>query len=52
MLILFYLIFTPVGLIVRLIGRDALQRRFDGQAKTYWSPLEIDIPAKRYFRQF
>lgn len=34
--IFFYLILTPVGLIMRLIGRDALQRKLDRKATTYW----------------
>src|SRR5262245_16666548 len=35
---IYFLVFTPVSLIFRLIGRDALQRRFDPAATTYWSP--------------
>ena len=50
--VLFYLIMMPVGLVMRLIGRDPLHRRFDRQASTYWVPCEKQPPAKRYFRQF
>lgn len=49
----FFLIFTPIGLFMRLIGRDALSRRFDRAATTYW--VAHDPAAKgpsRYFRQF
>ncbi|MCD4822974.1 MAG: hypothetical protein K8S55_00060 [Phycisphaerae bacterium] len=51
-LILFFLVITPVGLIFRLIKRDALHRKFDKQAESYWVACEPHPPAKRYFRQF
>lgn len=50
--LVYYGVFTPIGLFMRLIGRDALERRFDRQASTYWVRRETDIDAKRYFRQF
>ena len=31
----FYLVFTPVSIIMRLIKRDAMQRKFDPDADTY-----------------
>jgi protein-S-isoprenylcysteine O-methyltransferase Ste14 len=52
MAILYYAIFTPVGLFMRLIGRDALERRFDRQARSYWVPRPTNVDPKRYFRQF
>ena len=33
---IFYGIFAPVGIVMRLVGRDALRRRFDSAAKSYW----------------
>ena len=50
--VIYYFLFTPMGLIFRLIGRDALHRKFDPQAESYWVPYEPHPPAKRYFRQF
>lgn len=50
--VMYFAIFMPIGLIFRLIGRDALHRRFDPQARTYWSNYLGHPPAKRYFRQF
>src|SRR5947208_202457 len=35
--VLFYAVITPVGLMMRLVGRDALARRFDRGAATYWT---------------
>lgn len=34
--LLFYLTIAPTGLIMRLVGKDPLHRRFDPQAKSYW----------------
>ncbi|MDY6914297.1 MAG: SxtJ family membrane protein [Planctomycetota bacterium] len=49
---IFYLVFTPVALVFRLIGRDVLHRRFEPDADSYWSPRDPHPPAGRYFRQF
>lgn len=34
--VIFYVVFAPVGLLFRLIGRDALHRKFDRQRASYW----------------
>jgi len=49
----FYLVLMPIGLLMRLVGRDPLHRRLDPQAKSYWiaRPKDIDDSSK-YFRQF
>ena len=52
MAVLFYGLFTPIGLIFRLIGRDPLQRKFDREAESYWVAHETPRDAKRYYRQF
>jgi hypothetical protein len=36
--IIFFLIFTPVGLVRRWLGADALRLRPKPQASTYWMP--------------
>jgi hypothetical protein len=33
---IYFLVFTPVALGMRLAGRDALRRQLDAQAKSYW----------------
>jgi len=38
--ILFFLVITPVGIVMRLFGRDPLARRFDASAPTYRIPAE------------
>ncbi len=36
--VLFFLVFTPVSFVMRLLGRDPLARKFDPRATTYWVP--------------
>jgi hypothetical protein len=50
--VIYYLVFTPVAIIFRLMGRDALKRRFDPQADTYWEEYNPDRGPQRYLRQF
>ena len=52
MLVVYYGIFTPIGLVFRLIGRDSLHRRFDPQSETYWVSRHTVTDVRRYFRQF
>jgi membrane-associated phospholipid phosphatase len=43
--IFFYLILTPIGLVLRLTGKDLLDERMDREASTYWKkrdPLSSD----------
>jgi len=48
----YFLLLTPLGLLFRLIGRDPLCRRFDPNAKSYWSRRQSPKNLDRYFRQF
>jgi hypothetical protein len=50
--ILFYGLFTPVALIFRLMGRDAMALKPQPQAATYWLPKDHDVDKSRYFNQF
>jgi len=52
MAIVFYLVLTPIGFIMRLCGRDPMHRRRDRSATTYWTPRTPSRDVKRYFRQF
>ncbi len=49
--IIYFLILTPIGLALRLAGRDALQRRSRGQA-SYWKPIHHHTSVRSYERQF
>lgn len=48
----YYLLITPIGLFMRLLGHDPMQRRFDKQAKTYWIAHDPGHDPSRYFKQF
>ena len=37
--VLYYGVFTPIGLVFRVMGRDRLERRLDRQAPTYWKEI-------------
>jgi hypothetical protein len=39
---IYFLVFTPVALGMRLAGRDALRRKLDAKAKSYW--IDRDPP--------
>jgi hypothetical protein len=52
MALVFYLVITAIGLIMRACGRDPMQRRFDLRARTYWKPRPKENETDRYFRQF
>jgi len=43
--ILFYLFVTPMGLVMRLFGKDFLRLRFDSSARSYW--IERDPPGPK-----
>lgn len=51
LLILFYGLFTLVGVIFRLIGRDALRRRFQPGQPSYWMAKPAAADIRSYFRQ-
>lgn len=48
----FYLVFTPVALFFRLIGRDPLERRLDPNRASYWTPKPQPSGPRSYFHQF
>ncbi len=52
MALIYYLVFTPIGRVMRMLGRDPMERRFDRGAETYWTPHQPAEDPARYFRQF
>jgi Saxitoxin biosynthesis operon protein SxtJ len=50
--VMFFGLFTPFGLVFRLIGRDPLQRTRRSDTKSYWQPKPTPTDLKRYFKQF
>lgn len=49
--IMFYLVFTPLGWVMRLKGRDPLRLRQRG-ASSHWTPYEQSNDPQRSFHQY
>src|SRR5262245_55171065 len=52
MAITFFLVMTPVGLLMRLVGYDPMNRGFDRSAESYWVPRKRAGAPRTYFRQY
>ncbi|MCL4538214.1 MAG: SxtJ family membrane protein [Bacteroidetes bacterium] len=53
LVILFYLVLTPTGLIARMFRKDFLDRRFDRTRNSYWQKREKNkFDPRDYERQF
>ena len=50
--VIYYGVFTPVGLLMRLFRYDPMERNFDPKAQSYWVAREAPATIDRYFRQF
>ncbi len=50
--IFFFVVLTPVALFFRIIGRDALNRKLDPQAASYWIEKEYLIEDRSRFEKF
>jgi hypothetical protein len=49
----FYLVLTPVGVILRLMGKDLLDEKIDRSASSYWIKRDQAITDRsRYERLF
>lgn len=51
--VVYYLVLTPTGLLMRLVGYDSMKNKFDSEAPSYW----VERPAseadtRRYLKQF
>lgn len=52
--LIFFLVITPTGLLMKLFGKDPMDRKIDDQASTYWIKHEqpSDSTIERYKKQF
>ena len=48
--IVFFLLVTPIGLSMKVMGKDLLNKKQDKKKKTYW--IKRDIPVGTMKRQF
>ena len=48
--IVFFLVLTPIGLVMRIIGKDLLNKKYDKKKRTYWIKRDTSIGTMK--RQF
>jgi len=49
---LFFGVIAPIGLLLRLLGKDPLQRTLERDRASYWTRAREPRPRASYFRQF
>ncbi|HXV77396.1 MAG TPA: SxtJ family membrane protein [Candidatus Polarisedimenticolaceae bacterium] len=52
LIMIYYLMITPIGWAMRLSGHDPMGRRVDPAAESYWVRRRVVDDPKRYFRQY
>ena len=52
LLLLFMLVFTPMAIVFRVIGRDALMRKRPENVSTFWVDRKPVADVRRYYRQW
>jgi len=50
--IIFYLIFAPTGLVMRLLGKDAMNRKLEPERESYWLPVTEKHELVSYEKEF
>ena len=48
--LIYFAVFTPVALVMRLAGRDAMARRFEPSQPSYWLPRDPPGPREDSFK--
>jgi hypothetical protein len=51
MALLFFLVVTPIGVVMRLAGKDFLRKRLEPEAASYWLPRDPPGPAPDSMKQ-
>ena len=50
--LIFCFLLTPMALILKLCGRDAMTRKFEPNSHSYWRRRQIKKGTERYLRQY
>ena len=50
--ILFYIILTPTGVLMRFIGRDPMKRKLEPKRESYWLPYKRKFEMINYEKEF
>ncbi|MBH57011.1 MAG: hypothetical protein CMJ82_07480 [Planctomycetaceae bacterium] len=48
----YYLCIVPIGVMLRIFGKDPLTKRWDREAESYWIERSDMAPVAQYFKQF
>jgi len=51
LLIVFYLIFTPIRLLLKIFGKDLLNKKMDRASSSYWIERKQDIFSKQSYER-
>jgi hypothetical protein len=49
--VVYFLVVTPIGLLMRLLGKDPLSRTFDPGRQSYWIARDEKRTVESYFKQ-
>jgi Saxitoxin biosynthesis operon protein SxtJ len=52
LMVMFFGLFTPIGLVFRLLGRDPLHRTRRPELESYWTTKTAPTDVRSYFKQF
>ena len=52
LVLVYFGVLTPIGVILRIVGRDSMHRQFDRDATSYWVKRDGPVNPEHYFRQF
>ena len=50
--LIYFLVLTPIGILMRLTGKDILDEKLNENAETYWHKKEEERAISRYTQQF
>jgi Saxitoxin biosynthesis operon protein SxtJ len=50
--VVWVVLFVPLGIVFRLVGRDAMRRKFPAPEASFWEPHPPHQKVDRYFQQF
>lgn len=52
LLVVYYVVLTPIGLLLRVMGKDPMSREIDKKRESYWVERPAPAEVKRYFQQY
>ena len=50
--LVFVACFIPIGIVMKFVGYDPLQRKLDKESNRYWTERGEDFDTERYFKQY